>query len=84
MSDTGTKSPPTGLSRRGFMKGVGAGGVATGLIGPAATPNEAAAQADTAPLRGPGEIPVTLRVNGESRDLQVDTRTTLLDALHDR
>lgn len=84
MSDTGTKKPPTGLSRRGFIKGVGAGGVATGFVGPTVAPREAAAESPTPPVRGPGEIPLTLRINGEPRDLQVDTRTTLLDALRNR
>jgi xanthine dehydrogenase YagT iron-sulfur-binding subunit len=32
----------------------------------------------------PGEIEVTLRVNGRAHSLRVDPRTTLLDALRDR
>lgn len=32
-------------------------------------------------IRGPGEVPVALTVNGERRELNVEPRTTLLDAL---
>lgn len=32
-------------------------------------------------IRGPGEVPVVLTVNGERRELNVEPRTTLLDAL---
>lgn len=84
MSETETEKAPSRLSRRGFIKGVGAGGVATGLVGPAVAPRPAEADSHGAPLVGPGEIPLTLHVNGENRDLEVDTRTTLLDALRNR
>ncbi|MFW5737971.1 MAG: (2Fe-2S)-binding protein [Spirochaetota bacterium] len=32
-------------------------------------------------IRGPGEVPITLTVNGSRRELHVEPRTTLLDAL---
>ena len=32
MSTKNTKHEPSGISRRGFLKGVGAGAVATGLL----------------------------------------------------
>lgn len=78
-----TEKPASALSRRGFMKGVGAGGVVTGLVGGAtASPAEAAAASPT--LMGPGEVEVTLQVNGDDRTVSVDTRSTLLDALRNR
>jgi len=70
------------VSRRGFLKGFGAGTVATGLLSPAAM-REAAAAAKGGWL-GPGEIPITLKVNGTTRQLKVEPRVTLLDALRNR
>ena len=78
-----TEKPSTALSRRGFIKGVGAGGVATGLVGGAVAPQTAEAAPDVKAL-GPGEVPLTLKINGKNEKLQVDTRTTLLDALRNR
>jgi aerobic-type carbon monoxide dehydrogenase small subunit (CoxS/CutS family) len=75
MSDTGR------VSRRGFLKGAGltAAGAAIVDCGIAAG-NEAAAAA--APkVVGPGRVPVTLRVNGSARRLEVEPRTTLAEAL---
>ena len=74
-----------GLSRRSFLKS--AGGVAAGgVIGGAAAAAEAARrQADAA--RVPelaGTVSVTLDVNGERREVSVEPRTTLLDALRTR
>jgi xanthine dehydrogenase YagT iron-sulfur-binding subunit len=33
---------------------------------------------------GPGEVPLTLKINGKSRQLNVEPRVTLLDALRNR
>jgi len=84
MADAHTKSG-VDISRRGFLKGVGAGTAAAGLLTDAPG-KEAAAQeaADASGLRGPGEFEITLSVNGEARTLRVEPRTTLLDALRDR
>ena len=76
MSD---KSCDSSLSRRGFLKGIGVGSVAGGLISPLSI---RAAEANG--MRGPGEIPITLQINGESRKLNVEPRVTLLDALRNR
>ena len=70
------------ISRRGFLKGVGAGAVATGLLQSVTTTPEA--EAENGPVMGPGEVPVTLNINGEDRSLSVEPRVTLLDALRDR
>ncbi|MCX7717407.1 MAG: (2Fe-2S)-binding protein [Candidatus Sumerlaeaceae bacterium] len=82
-SNSGDK-PGGGLSRRGFLKGVGAGTLAAtagaGLAARAtgAQPTTPAA-VDAKILRG--TVPVTLKINGKPRTLTVETRTTLLEAL---
>lgn len=70
----------SGLSRRGFLKGFGVSGAATGLI------TEARSQeAESAPaVRGPGEIPVTLNINGKNHRVNLEPRVILLDALRNR
>lgn len=77
--------PPIGssVSRRGFLKGFGVGTLATGLLEPALVPAEAADNASKKVL-GPGEIPISLQINGQSRKLNVEPRVTLLDALRNR
>jgi xanthine dehydrogenase YagT iron-sulfur-binding subunit len=82
------KSPGnTEFSRRQFIKGTGLAGVAvsaTVLLG-----DEVARAAGRVPAGGgkwvgPGAVPVSLKINGKSHDLQVEPRVTLLDALRDR
>jgi xanthine dehydrogenase YagT iron-sulfur-binding subunit len=66
-----------GVSRRSFLKGSAAAGFATSAI---------AGAAPTAPpitTFGPGTHEIALLVNGAERKVQVETRTTLLDALRD-
>jgi xanthine dehydrogenase YagT iron-sulfur-binding subunit len=82
MSDQNESSDVTNVSRRGFLKGFGAGTVATGLLSPAALRESMAAESGG--LLGPGEIPVTLKLNGANRTLKVEPRVTLLDALRNR
>ena len=62
------------MSRRGVL----AGSAATAAL--AAAPNVEAQPAKTA---APATMPVSLTVNGKRRDLTLDTRTTLLDALRE-
>lgn len=81
MSDQQDPSNSIGVSRRGFLKGLGVGTVATGLI-PAATQSEAAERSGD--VQGPGEIPITLTINGKKSRLNVEPRVTLLDALRNR
>jgi xanthine dehydrogenase YagT iron-sulfur-binding subunit len=70
-------SKHNGVSRRGFIGGVGLGagtlssGVLTGQTAPAG-------------VVGPGAVPITLTINGKPVKLQVEPRVTLLDALRDR
>ena len=65
-------------SRREFLKTVGVGSVAATFVKPIA----AAAQLPS-PL-GPGEVAITLTVNGRSQMLSIEPRVTLLDALRTR
>ncbi|MDB5787180.1 MAG: (2Fe-2S)-binding protein [Caballeronia mineralivorans] len=72
------------VSRRSFLSHLGAAGIAAtaspvlAASAPAA-PAEQAAEA-AAPA---GTVPVTLKVNGKSRTLNLDPRTTLLDCLRE-
>ena len=72
------KSEP-GFSRRTFLKTVGAGGVAAGVIAPGGT-----SDAQVAGAIGPGPVPVTLNINGRTHKLEIEPRVTLLDALRNR
>ena len=67
------------VSRRDFFKTVGVGSVATAV---AASAKDAAAQGP-APA-GPGDVAITLTVNGRRHALSVEPRVTLLDALRTR
>ena len=68
-----------GFTRRTFLKTVGAGGVAAGVL----TGGEAA-DAQSANALGPGAVPVTLNINGQPHRLEIEPRVTLLDALRTR
>jgi xanthine dehydrogenase YagT iron-sulfur-binding subunit len=67
----------TGVSRRGFIGGIGTGALATGAL-------TETAQAAPADVVGPGAVPITLTINGKPAKLEVEPRVTLLDALRDR
>ncbi|HTQ55354.1 MAG TPA: (2Fe-2S)-binding protein [Bryobacteraceae bacterium] len=68
-----------GFSRRGFMQraGLGGGVIGAGLLDKKA----AAAPAAMGKLAGPGEVSVTLKINGKTHTLNLEPRVTLLDAL---
>jgi xanthine dehydrogenase YagT iron-sulfur-binding subunit len=68
-----------GFSRRTFLKTVGAGGVAAGVLGPAG-----AADAQGIKAVGPGAVPIQLTINGKVHRLDVEPRVTLLDAMRTR
>lgn len=89
MPGMSSEKPPmnqAGVSRRGFLKGVGAAAVAAdGVISRAA---QAAADApvDAAAMNSPisGPVEVTLTLNGQKRAVTIEPRTTLLSAIRDR
>jgi aerobic-type carbon monoxide dehydrogenase small subunit (CoxS/CutS family) len=68
-----------GFSRRSFLKTVGAGGVAAGVLAKGGH-----LDAQTLPGVGPGPVPVTLTINGKQHRLQIEPRVTLLDAVRMR
>lgn len=83
MPDHNDEQGKLDISRRGFLKGVGAGAVATGLLTGAGTMPDAEAQS-TNGIQGPGEVSITLHINGKEESLSVEPRVTLLDALRNR
>jgi len=82
MSEKTELTNRSGLSRRGFLKGIGVTTAATGIV-TAVKPLAEAAAIDNG-VKGPGELPVTLKVNGQNKRLNVEPRVTLLDALRNR
>jgi xanthine dehydrogenase YagT iron-sulfur-binding subunit len=75
---------PAGVSRRKFLQAMGLGATAAtlpdeGLLGRSLPAAEPQAPADAA--LGPGPVPVTLKVNGQTYKLAIEPRVTLLDAL---
>ena len=81
----GAGEEPPGVSRRAFIKGTGLASVA---VSASALLGDQVAKAAGAALgggkcMGPGPVDVTLRINGRERQLQLEPRVTLLDALRD-
>jgi len=77
---------PTRVSRRSFLSHLGAASIAAAAPPVlAATPAVAPTAAACAPedQACAATMPVTLRVNGQNHKLQLDPRTTLLDALRE-
>ena len=72
-------APKKGFSRRGFFQGVG---ITSGVLGSGVLEQEAVA-APPVPV-GPGEVPITLMINGKAQKLNVEPRVTLCDALRER
>lgn len=68
--------PRSGLSRRGFFKGVSAGVITTTVV-----PGLVTGAAPQQGVTGPGLTVVKLMVNGRERSLNIEPRVTLLDAL---
>jgi xanthine dehydrogenase YagT iron-sulfur-binding subunit len=80
--ETPRKKGRSGLSRRDFIKSTGAAVSASVLVSEkllkAQAPGGAAGK-----VVGPGAVPITLQINGQKRNLSVEPRVTLLDALRD-
>jgi len=77
------ESHPTKLSRRSFLKGLGTAVVATAAapVSKVAAEVEGLQKVGAAQTLGPGPVPITLDVNGQSLKLNVEPRVTLLEAL---
>jgi xanthine dehydrogenase YagT iron-sulfur-binding subunit len=78
MTDVNDKKPTSGFDRRAFISGV-AGAATLPLVAKAAGVAEVSAAAPD-----PSQpVNVTLQVNGARKSLNIDARTTLLDALRE-
>jgi xanthine dehydrogenase YagT iron-sulfur-binding subunit len=79
-SDAVPDSANAGVTRRAFLKRAGAG--AAGITAASVLDLSSAAQErDNRIILGPGAVPVTLSVNGRSRQVNIEPRTTLADVL---
>ena len=78
--DSPDKDERVNVSRRNFLKTAGVGSLATAVT---TVGVEVAAQSGPAAV-GPGEVPVTLMVNGKRLDLRIEPRVTLLNAIRTR
>ncbi|MBI1951972.1 MAG: 2Fe-2S iron-sulfur cluster binding domain-containing protein [Acidobacteria bacterium] len=80
------KKAAGGFTRRAFLKGIGigSGALGAGILGAGAVPPRTAPAAGPGATLGPGPVPITLRVNGQSKTVRVEPRVTLLDVLRDR
>jgi xanthine dehydrogenase YagT iron-sulfur-binding subunit len=78
MTEVKDRKPASGFNRRAFIGGV-AGATALPLVA------KAAGNAGNIPIATDPSLPVgvTLQVNGATRSLQIDARTTVLDALRE-
>jgi aerobic-type carbon monoxide dehydrogenase small subunit (CoxS/CutS family) len=76
------RSNRTALSRRGFLKGAGisAAGAAIAESGLAELA-QAQTAAQSRPIHGPGPTSVKLKINGATKDVKIEPRTTLAEAL---
>jgi xanthine dehydrogenase YagT iron-sulfur-binding subunit len=69
----------SGVSRRGFIRSAGIGG---GILGTGILDKQAvAAPPAEGTFVGPGEVPITLKINGKAETVKLEPRVTLLDAL---
>ena len=68
---------PEGFSRRTFLKTMGIGAAATGLVGAAPDVSQAAQTT----VLGPDPVHLTLKINGALHTVTVEPRVTLLRAL---
>lgn len=79
MRDHERTSPPrSGFSRRAFLKGSGAVAAATAL---STAPQQVFGQGGNTAVLAAGSKSIELNVNGASKMVKVENRTTLLDAL---
>jgi len=69
----------TDVSRRDFFKTVGAGSVVAAVVQVGSD-----VDAQGPPAVGPGDVAITLTINGQRHQLKVEPRVTLLDAMRTR
>jgi xanthine dehydrogenase YagT iron-sulfur-binding subunit len=78
MTDVKDQKPASGFNRRAFISGA-AGAATMPLVARAASSAESSATTQDPSL----PVNVTLQVNGATKSLNIDARTTLLDALRE-
>jgi xanthine dehydrogenase YagT iron-sulfur-binding subunit len=71
-------STGSGMSRRDFFKSGTTGALSTGLLAHEVAQGRDESEAE---ILGPDEVTIQLSINGRVRQLQVEPRVTLLDAL---
>src|SRR5262245_28951130 len=72
------KPDQCGVSRRNFLKGTS---LALTIPLVAGGEDEVKAAGAEVPILGPGNVNITLNINGAAKQLSVEPRVTLLDAL---
>jgi xanthine dehydrogenase YagT iron-sulfur-binding subunit len=82
--DSNPRNGPNGHSRRDFLRGSGLAAASAVLTGQATTALDEAKAAQDAPKVLSGNVPLTLKVNGQQMDCTVEPRSTLLDTLRHR
>lgn len=71
----------TGISRRGFLKGAGLTTAGTVMLQGAVLARQDLAAVQDETVLGPEAVTISLRVNGRIRQLTIEPRTTLAQAL---
>lgn len=72
-------SSKSGFNRRDFLRGSGAAAAATALAtGPGLVDAD---EKQGTPVIGPGQVKVTLNVNGQDKQVAIEPRTSLLEVL---
>ena len=83
--NNGPPAPPSGHSRRDFLRGSSLAAASAVLTGQAAVAlDEARAADESEPRVLSGDVSLTLKVNGHEHTTQVEPRSTLLDTLRNR
>jgi xanthine dehydrogenase YagT iron-sulfur-binding subunit len=73
-----------GHSRRDFLRGSGLAAATAVLTGPGLAPPGTVEAAEEGSKVLKGEVPLTLKVNGQEMNCKVEPRSTLLDTLRNR
>jgi len=81
-SKKGTTEKSGNLTRRGFLKGAGITAAGTVIAGSGMLSSQAQT-AEKDKTLGPGTVHLQMQVNGRMREMNIEPRTTLADALRD-
>ena len=75
------KPSTPGFDRRTFLKGIGTSALTVAAAQSKAVADEISKATSGPSPEGPGPVPVSLMINGEMKDYNIEPRVTLLDAL---